>query len=177
MRTTTHRLIAATAAGALSLLLVGCGGDEDKESTKASESSASSSTSPSDTPKPDTTESETPASEAPATEAPTEGSPIDQVVESGQEQLDATKKSMEAMYSDIEILADGDSTLVYRYTYAKAAAAQASKEALEKQSEAFGSTAKALIPSLEAAGVKSPKVRYSFLDPQGKLIWENTYSK
>lgn len=172
MRTTTHRIIAATAAGALSLLLVGCGGDEDKESTKASESSASSSTSPSDTPKPDTAESETPASEA-----PTEGSPIDQVVESGQEQLDATKKSMEAMYSDIEILADGDSTLVYRYTYAKAAGAQASKEALEKQSEAFGSTAKALIPSLEAAGVKSPKVRYSFLDPQGKLIWENTYSK
>lgn len=165
MRTTTHRIIAAGAAGVLSLLLVGCGGDDDKDAKKSEESSKSSAA-----------PAETPAEDA--VEAPTEGSPIDQVVSSSQTQLKTMKESMKSMYSDIEILADGDSTLVYRYTYAEALDPKAIKEALDKGSETLKSTTEStIIPSLETAGITAPQVKYVYLDPKGALIWEKTYSK
>jgi CCR4-NOT transcriptional regulation complex NOT5 subunit len=175
MRRTTSRIVAVAAAGALSLVLAGCGDDDTKESSESSSASEQKTDdSASDA-------SETPADESTSTEAPADGqvgAKLKAVVEQSNEQLSTMKEATKDLYSDIVVESEGESTLIYRYVYKEKVDVKAGKAALSDSTELLKTTAEnQVIPSLESAGIIDPEVRYVYENQGGQLIYEKTFSK
>lgn len=181
MRTTTRRIAAATAAGALALALAACGDDSEAKDTSEKKEPT---TSQAPTPDADTPDSATPDSAAPdeASEtpdaAPQSDDALQTIVDQANGQMESMKEAMKDTYSDIAVEREGDDTVVYRYVFKDDLDRAVAKDALAKTADTLEKTARdQVIPLLESAGIKDPKVRYVYEDNTGKTVHDQTIGK
>lgn len=71
------------------------------------------------------------------------------------------------LYSDFQVSAEGDDTLVYDYTFANEVDPAAAKTQIEGTRSVLEGAAKAIFTEMEAAGVQDPKVRWTYRNPDG----------
>lgn len=161
-------IVAAMGAG-----LSGCTGtDSDPEPTVATSQAA-----PEVETTPEATVAEEPTAEAPA--AGDQAAALDAFVESAQAALPTLMENFGDTYSSIQILgADGD-TFEYAYTYGSPVDAALTAAGFEEQMSTLQSVSdSSVIPEMERAGItESPKVRFTYYNADGSLIWSHTFEK
>lgn len=155
MKPTLALVTLALAAG-----LVGCSSDSP-EPSKGTQAAAT-----------------TPAAEAsaPATEEPAGDSAEALEVYVGKVQpLVESMLDGSETYSDLEVRAVPPSTMEYVYTFAEEADVKAAAKGLEEYVPTLQETADAQIfPEMEREGIASPRVAYTYLNPDGSEIWTVT---
>ena len=157
--------VAAAATAVAGLVLAGCSSSDDAEATTAA---------------PVTTAAQE-ATEAPVVETETAEEPAD-ASSSGalQAYVDAVRPQLEGMtdptYESTEIHAVGEDTLEYVYTFAEPQDVALMAEGFESMSGMLEAGADMVIPEMERNGVVNAKVTYTYLNPDGSLIWSRTYA-
>ena len=174
VRSTARRAALVLIVAALGVGLSGCtSSDKDAEPTVATTQAA---------PEVEATTDATVAAEPTEAEAPAAGdqaAALDAVVAEAQAALPTLMDTFGDTYSDIKILAvDGD-TFEYAYTYSAQVDAAAAATSFDAQVDMLQSAAESsVIPELERAGVtESPKVRFTYYNADGTLIWSQTFAK
>lgn len=103
-----------------------------------------------------------------------------------QEYLDAQKEQIDEAISEVqgsgmtmEVKAEGNDTLVYRYIYDEAIeVTDAITEYFESSMDTNRATFEAVIDEMaELIDVKSPKVKLSYENPDGSIIYTYTFEK
>lgn len=132
---------------------------------------------------PATTESSTDATptvaasdEATDGEDGTQRAALEAVIQVAQPQLDSLAESMSDTYSSIELVAEGDDTISYVYTYVDMLDAEATAEQFDAQVETLQSGVDGQVfPAMQQAGIANPKVRYTYLNADGTEIWTHVF--
>ena len=164
-KSTTRSVRAVGVAAAIALGLAGCVG----------------------LPLPQGPANEAPASEAPALESVESSAPSDAAVDQSaalvalvaeaQAQVPATLAQFADTYSDFQVLAVPPDTLEYAYYYLEPTDLSLAAAYLDEQIPALQAIAdSAVLPEMVAYGVTvDPKVRYTYYNSDGSLIWTHTF--
>lgn len=161
--------VAAAATAVAGLILTGCSSKDDAEETT-------------------TAPAVTASAEEVVTEEPTEapepagsGSQaeiLDAFVAEARAEVESQVDMFGGTYSDITLTAENGNTMVYTYTFTEAIDPALAADGFDSTSEMLKSAAQSLlIPSLQAVGVTdNPQVTYTYLNPDGSVIWTATYA-
>lgn len=90
------------------------------------------------------------------------------------------KKMLATMpaYSDGYVRAAGPSTFEYVYVYANQVDAAAAQPTFDSYAPTLQSTVDTTVgPSMRRAGIPAPKVTYTYLNPDGSLVWTHTFEE
>jgi hypothetical protein len=161
--------VAAAATAVAGLILTGCSSKDDAEETTSAPAV--------------TTSAEAPVTEEP-TEAPepadsgSQAEKLDAFIEEARAEVESQVDMFGGTYSDISLSSANGNTLVYTYTFAEPIDAAVAAESFDSMSDMLkGPAENMLIPALEMAGVTdNPQVTYTYLNPDGSVIWTKTYS-
>lgn len=101
---------------------------------------------------------------------------LDKLVAATRPSLKDLMKSSGNLYGEIDVRAIQPSTLEYRFTYTETIDRSAAAEYFTTMIPTLQSVVNSAVgPSMVAAGVKSPKVRYTYLNPDGSTLWTHTF--
>lgn len=161
--------VAAAATAVAGLVLTGCSSKDDAEETTTAPAVTASA-------EPIVTEEPTEAPE-PA-DSGSQAEKLDAFVEEARAEVESQVDMFGDTYSDISLSAADGNTLVYTYTFTEAIDSAAAAESFDSMSDMLKSSAEnMLIPALELAGITdNPQVTYTYLNPDGSVIWTATYS-
>lgn len=102
---------------------------------------------------------------------------LDEVVATTRPSLAALLKSSGSTYVDIDVVAVQPATLEYRFTYAETIDPAAVADYFASMVPTLQGVVDAAVgPAMVSAGVRSPKVRYTYLNPDGSTIWTHTFT-
>lgn len=168
------RLLAGALALSLTLSLSACSGsDSAKDDSGKSDRSSSEekdSKDKKDEEKSDKKSEERPAITAEPKESAGDVDPALLAIIEQSKNLDLSQIPGGDAFESFDVRAEAPSTLVYEYTFKEglvppAEGLEAGKSIIEKQIEP-------LKKLMEAQGVNDPHIRYIYLDPAGKVIWD-----
>ena len=103
---------------------------------------------------------------------------LDRIIDEINSQKDMIMDSAPGMYTDVRGVAEYPSTVIYEYVYAEAVDPSAAEAGFEQLSSTLQELSDStLLPEMEKAGITdNPQVTYRYLNPNGDLVWEKTYS-
>lgn len=170
---TSRRLATMLIVASVAVGLSGCAGEssDPEPSVTATESAVTSEA---------TLEPTADATEAPETEASgDQGEVLAAYVADAQAAVPILMENFAGTYSDIKILAVGDDTLEFAYTYETAADPASTAASLDTMVDSLQSVADtSVIPEMENAGITvDPKVRYTYYNPDGSLVWTHDFAR
>lgn len=104
---------------------------------------------------------------------------VQEYLDAQKDQIDAAIKQTEGSGMTMEIKAEGDDTLVYRYIYDEAIEVTDDVTAyFDSSMETNKATFDSVLDEMaELIDVKSPKVKLSYENPDGSIVYTYTFTK
>jgi hypothetical protein len=93
-----------------------------------------------------------------------------------QPSIPSAMKRFDDLYSDFTISAAEPSTMVYEYTFARQVDPAKGRKGLEGMVPTLKTLCDTQVfPEMKLAGIKSPKVRYTYINADGSRLWSKTF--
>jgi len=101
---------------------------------------------------------------------------LEELVAEAQGSLQAIRDSSSGTYSAVELVAVPPSAVAYVFTYAAPTDPVGAGAYFDSMRPTLQGTADAQVfPAMTAVGIQSPSVTYTYLNPDGSLVWSATF--
>ncbi|MFV0429969.1 MAG: DUF4854 domain-containing protein [Arachnia sp.] len=130
-----------------------------------------------------TTETETTGegTDEPGTDGTTDSSvaeALEEMLQAERDQIPQVLEESEGVLIAAEYVVEGDDTISYTFTYAQAPDPDQAKAYFDAEADSLQETCDSKVfPPMEQRGVTDPKVRYTYLNPDGTEIWSHTFER
>ena len=103
---------------------------------------------------------------------------LNTVVAQGQQALDSMlTPSLKKVYSDIRLKADPPSGVIYTYVFRNTVPSGAA-DGIDTQSSTFQNIfTTTLVPALKGVGLEHPTATFTFVNPDGSVIWTHKFTE